>query len=280
MQLGIFAKVFSRPTVSQTLEAVADVGIRAVQFNLSVLGLPTVPDAVPAEAVAATREAVACTGVQLAAISGTFNTAHPDPAVRRVGITRFPVLCQTARALNIPVITLSSGSRHPRNMWGYHPDNGTAAAWSDSRDSLTALSAIATDHGVALAVEPEHANVLATAALAHRMLHEIGSPALGVVFDAANLIDPDLATPTGMQSAITQAVILLGPDIVLCHAKELTTGRRPVPAGAGMLPWDAIIDALDGVGFRGTLVIHGLEEPDVGAAVHTLQGALKRKQGA
>jgi sugar phosphate isomerase/epimerase len=279
MELGIFAKTFSRPTVGQTLQAAAGVGLTAVQFNLSVLGLPTVPDTVPAEAIAATREAAARTGVELAAISGTFNTAHPDPGVRKAGVARFPVLCQAASALGIPVITLSSGSRDPRNMWRYHPDNSTDAAWSDSRDSLTALAGAAAGHGITLAVEPEHANVLATAALARRMLDEIGSPALGIVFDAANLIDPALATPESMPTAITQAVTLLGPDIVLAHAKELTTGRRPVPAGAGMLPWDVITGALDGAGFGGTLVIHGLSEPDVPLAVRTVRGAMARKQG-
>ena len=40
IRLGIFAKTFARPTVEQTLQAVADAGIAAVQFNLSVLGLP------------------------------------------------------------------------------------------------------------------------------------------------------------------------------------------------------------------------------------------------
>ncbi len=279
MQLGIFAKTFPRPTAGQTLQAVADAGLAAVQFNLSVLGLPTVPDTVPAEVIAAVREAAARTGVELAAISGTFNTAHPDPAIRKAGVARFPVLCRTASALGIPVITLSSGSRDPRDMWRCHPDNSTNAAWSDSRDSLTALSAAAAEHSVTLAVEPEHANVLATAALARRMLDDIGSPALGIVFDAANLIDPDLATPESMRSVITEAVTLLGPDIVLAHAKELTAGRRPVPAGAGMLPWHVIIDALDGAGFGGTLVIHGLDEPDVSLAVRTLQAAMAPKQG-
>jgi len=280
MQLGIFAREFARPTVAQTLQAVADCGISAVQFNLSVLGLPTVPDTVPAEAVAATRDAVTRSGVRLAAISGTFNTAHPDPVVRTAGITRFPVLCETAQALGIPVITLSSGSRHPQDMWAYHPDNGTAAAWADSRDSLAALSAIAADLGVVLAVEPERSNVLATAALARRMLDEIGSPVLRIAFDAANLIDPDLATPAGIRSVITQAVTLLGLDIVLCHAKELTASRRPVPAGAGMLPWDVIIMALRDADFDGTVVIHGLAEPDVGTAVRTLRDVLAREQVA
>jgi sugar phosphate isomerase/epimerase len=279
MQLGIFAKTFSRPTVEQTLQAAADAGLTAVQFNLSVLGLPTVPDTMPAEVITATREAAARTGVELAAISGTFNTAHPDPAVRKAGVARFPVLCQTASALGIPVITLSSGSRDPQDIWHYHPDNSTDAAWSDSRDSLTALAAAAVGHGITLAVEPEHANVLATAALARRMLDEISSPALGIVFDAANLIDPDLTTPRSMRSVITQAVTLLGPDIVLAHAKELTAGRRPVPAGAGILPWDVIIDALHGAGFGGTLVIHGLHEPDVPLAARTLRDAMAGEQG-
>jgi sugar phosphate isomerase/epimerase len=280
MRLGIFAKELPRPTVAETLQAIVDVGLTAAQFNLSMLGLPTVPKSVPAAALAATREAVARSGVRLAAISGTFNTAHPDPAVRKAGVARFPVLCEAARCLDIPVITLSSGSRHPRYMWGYHPDNATAHAWSDSRDSLTALSTIAAGYGVVVAVEPEHANVLATAALARRMLDEIGAPNLSVVFDAANLIDPCFATPEGMRSIITEAVGLLGPDIVLAHAKELAPDRRPMPAGAGMLPWDVIIEALCGAGFDGTVVIHGLTEPDVRTAVHTLQSVLRNEPGA
>ena len=45
MQLGIFAKTFDRPDVASCLQAVADAGIPATQFNLSVAGLPTIPDA-------------------------------------------------------------------------------------------------------------------------------------------------------------------------------------------------------------------------------------------
>jgi sugar phosphate isomerase/epimerase len=240
-----------------------------------VLGLDTVPEIVPPEAIRATRNAVARTGVELAAISGTFNAAHPDPAVRKAGVARFPVLCDAASALGIPVITLSSGSRDPEDMWRYHPDNSSDAAWSDSHDSLAAVASIASVHGLKVAVEPEHTNVLANAAFASQMLDEIGSPALGVVFDAANLLDPDQATTDSMVSVITSAAKLLGPNILLGHAKELTRGRLPVPAGDGILPWDVIVQALDGAGFTGTMVIHGLNEPDVARAVQTLRAALR-----
>jgi hypothetical protein len=43
-----------------------------------------------------------------------------------------------------------------------------------------------------------------------------------------------------------------------------------------MLPWDLIIDTLDGAGFGGTLVIHGLNEADVPLAVRTLRYAMTR----
>ena len=75
-------------------------------------------------------------------------------------------------------------------MWRWHPDNTTAAAWADSRTTLQALAALAEDHGLTLAVEPEHSNVVATADQALVMLEEVDSPALKIVYDAANLLDP------------------------------------------------------------------------------------------
>ena len=164
MQLGIFAKTFDRPNVASCLQAVADAGIPATQFNLSVAGLPTLPDApVPNDVVDAIRAGADQAGVALAAISGTFNAAHPDSAQRQTYLARFPHLCAVARDLQIGIITLSSGSRDPHDMWRWHPDNTTPQAWADSRATLQALAALAEDYGLTLAVEPEHSNVVATA---------------------------------------------------------------------------------------------------------------------
>ena len=44
MQLGIFAKTFPRPTLEETLDAVAAHGLTQVQFNMSCMGLATLPD--------------------------------------------------------------------------------------------------------------------------------------------------------------------------------------------------------------------------------------------
>ena len=275
MRLGIFAKTYDRPEVASCLQAVADAGIPAAQFNLSVAGLPTIPDAPVADAVIhRIRAAAGHAGVALAAISGTFNAAHPDPAHRQTYLDRFPHLCAAASDLQIDIITLSSGSRDPDDMWRWHPDNTTAQAWADSRTTLQALAALAEDFGLTLAVEPEHSNVVATAEQAIMMLDQVASPALKIVYDAANLLDPDGYDPTMAADAITRDIATLGPHIALAHAKELIAHRAPAAPGAGMLPWPLIVQTLHKAGFDGTLVTHGLPETSVPLAVATLSAAL------
>lgn len=275
MQLGIFAKTFDRPDVASCLQAVADAGIPTTQFNLSVAGLPTIPDEpVPDDVVDAIRAAADQAGVALAAISGTFNAAHPDPAQRQAFLARFPHLCAVARDLQIGIITLSSGSRDPQDMWRWHPDNTTPQAWADSRTTLRALVTLAEDHGLTLAVEPEHSNVVASADQAITMLDQIGSPALKIIYDAANLLDPDCYDRAGAAAAITRDIATLGPHIALGHAKELVADRAPAAPGTGLLPWPLIVQTLYEAGFDGILVIHGLPEATVPLAVTTLEAAL------
>ncbi len=275
MQLGIFAKTFDRPDVASCLQAVADAGIPATQFNLSVAGLPTIPDEpVPDDVVDAIRAGADQAGVALAAISGTFNTAHPDPAHRQSYLARFPHLCAVARDLQIGIITLNSGSRDPDDMWRWHPDNTTPKTWADSRTTLQALATLAENHGLTVAVEPEHSNVVATADHAITMLDQIGSPALKIIYDAANLLDPDSYDPAAAAAAITRDIATLGPHIALGHAKELIADRAPAAPGTGLLPWPLIVRTLHEAGFDGTLVIHGLPEASVPHAVTTLEAAL------
>jgi sugar phosphate isomerase/epimerase len=159
-------------------------------------------------------------------------------------------------------------------MWRWHPDNTTPQAWADSRTTLQALAALAEEHGLTLAVEPEHSNVVATADQAITMLDQIGSPALKIVYDAANLLDPDGYDPAAAAAAITRDIATLGPQMALGHAKELIAHRAPAAPGAGLLPWPLIVQALHEAGFDGTLVIHGLPEASVPLALTTLEAAL------
>ena len=58
MRLGIFAKTFARPTLEETLDAVAGHGLACVQFNMACAGLPTLPEEIEPELAIGSADAM------------------------------------------------------------------------------------------------------------------------------------------------------------------------------------------------------------------------------
>ena len=57
VHLGIFAKIFPRPTLEATFQAVSSHGLNYVQFNMACAGLPTLPDRVDPDLCRRIRDA-------------------------------------------------------------------------------------------------------------------------------------------------------------------------------------------------------------------------------
>ncbi len=166
------------------------------------------------------------------------------------------------------MVTLCTGSRDPEDMWRRHPDNGTPEAWRDMRASLEPALAAAERHGVTLAFEPEHNNVVDSAAAGRRLLDEVGSPRLKVVIDAANLFSGgDLDRQAEI---LGEAFDLLGDDLVLAHAKDVRADGTIVAAGRGDLDYGLYLRLLGGAV---PVVLHGLAEDEVPGAVAFVRGA-------
>src|ERR1041384_5761189 len=190
MQLGIFAKTFVRPSLEETLDAAKANGLNCVQFNFACAGLPTLPETIEPALVRRIRSELERRSLFMAAVSGTCNLIHPDPVQRAQGLRRLQTLIRACQGLGTSVVTLCTGTRDPADMWRAHPDNNSSAAWSDLTASFAALLPIAQQQGIVLGVEPEPANVFDSAPRARRLLDELRSPALKIILDAANLLQP------------------------------------------------------------------------------------------
>ncbi len=273
MRLGIFASVFPRASVEETFDALRDYGLTSTQFDMSVVGPGPLPSEIPDALAVRVRRAAAERGVDIAALEGTFNMAHPDPAHRADGLRRFAVLAAAAPKLGTPMITLCTGTRDPENMWRRHPDNTTDAAWRDMRSTVEQAVALADAHDLVLGVEPEISNVISSADLARRLLDEVGSPRLKIIFDGANLFDvSDPSRRLSEASAVfAHAAQLLGPDIGLAHAKDISESGRFAAVAEGDLPWESFLETLRQAGFGGSVIMHGLKESQVGAALQRLR---------
>lgn len=278
MDLGIFARTFSRPDLPATLDAVVAAGLTTIQFNMALTITGTsLPDDIPLALASRVRDELARRDLTMAAVSGTYNMAHPDAAVRDAGCRRLGALIGAARTMGTSLVTLCSGSRCAEDMWRGHPDNATPEAWHDMRASIEAALGTAETYGVTLGFEPEHNNVVGDATAARRLLDELGSPPqLKVVLDPANLF-PD-GHLEHQADTIESAFELLAGDLALAHAKDLTDDGTIVAAGQGTLDYELYLSLLRRAPRAVALVMHGLREAEVPGSRAFIQAALARPQ--
>jgi sugar phosphate isomerase/epimerase len=272
MKLGIFAKTFSRPTLEELFQAIAGDGINSVQFNLSCAGLEPLPKNMPSELAQRIADSAGQAHVELSAISGTFNMAHPDPVDRRGNLIKFEVLCEVAARLRIPAVTLCTGTRDPVNMWKWHSENDCKEAWNDMVQSIEAALIAAEKNNLILAFEPESENIVNSASRARKLLDEFRNPRLRIVIDPANLISPGC----NQKEVLDEAFALLGDSIVIAHAKDRNKEFQACAAGKGILNFEYYLQGLKEIGFAGPLIMHGLEEVDVAFSGEFLRQTLAK----
>ncbi len=275
MRLGIFARTFSRPTVEGVFDAVREHQLDCVQFNMACAGLPTLPDDIAPSLAIRIHEASMSRGTEIAAVSGTYNMAHPDPEARQAGLRRLRTLASACHGMGTPVITLCTGTRDPENMWRWHPENASSQAWSDLLSSMEAALRIAEEEQVTLAFEPERANVVNTAEKGHALLATMQSSRLKVVIDPANLIVP--GDEHQMSQVLDEAFDLLGEYIVIAHAKDRGADDTFQTAGGGILDYDQYVRLLRAAAFDGPFILHGLTEEEIDAALQFLCDKLQRR---
>ena len=266
---GIFARTYAAKSADAICAQARSDGFTALQFNLFCVGLPTTPEHVPDGVADAVAGAAKSAGIELAALSGTYNMIHPDRALRARGRRGLRAVLQAARDMGVAVVTLCTGSRDAADMWRAHPGNGGVEAWADLCLELEAALATAEPLDIKLGIEPEPGNVVRDAPTARRLLDEMRSRQLGIVLDAANLLTG--VPPSAQHSVIAEATDLLGDAIVLCHAKDMAGDGTVVAAGKGVVDLASFVARVRAAGFDGALVGHGFAESEAPAVAAHLK---------
>jgi sugar phosphate isomerase/epimerase len=278
-QIGVMTTEFDAPTFEEVADRISSYSVTCVQLQLgSVLrdvptndallhGLDVLGDKITEDIAVPAREVLAARGIDVTAVDGTYNMIHPDRERRARNLDRLITLINLAPTFGTRIVTLCTGTRSDI-MWQPSDANQSDDAWRDLLDQMTVAAEAASAAGVQLAFEPEHNNVVNSARQARRLMDDVGSPALKVLMDGANLFHRgDLER---MRDHLREAFELVGADIVLAHAKDLDhdgdAGGRA--AGMGRLDYPFYLSELQAHGFDGAIVLHQLSEllPD---RVHT-----------
>ena len=256
MRLGIFAKTFPGSDPASVMQAAARSGYSCVQYNMACSGLPSMPQAIDPDYIAAIEAARRISFVESVALSGTYNMIHPDVRVRERGHTSLAVLAAAASQLSIPLVTLCTGTRDTEDQWREHPDNDSPEAWRDLCASMETAIEIADRFAIDLGIEPEMANVVNSAQKARQLIDELGSSRLKIVLDPANLFEVE--TPDSQRRIVSAAIDLLADRIVMGHAKDRAADGTFATAGTGVLDYRHYFLCLKRAGFDGPMITHGL----------------------
>ncbi|NKL75544.1 sugar phosphate isomerase/epimerase family protein [Rhizobium leguminosarum] len=272
MKLGIFAKTFEGTDPLTVLNSVGGAGFTCAQYNMACSGLAPMPEIITEAQARSVAEAARESGVEIAAVSGTFNMIHPDPAVREVGLRRLATLAERCADMSTSLITLCTGTRDPIDQWKAHADNDTPEAWQDLLGAMGAAIEIAERYDVDLGIEPELANVVNSAEKAYRLIAALKSPRIKIVLDPANLFE--VATLDEQRSIVSSAIDLLADWIVMAHAKDRNPDGSFATAGKGVLDYAHYLGRLEAIGFKGSLVTHGLSASEAAGAAAFLKNSL------
>jgi sugar phosphate isomerase/epimerase len=269
MYAAIFSRTYAMKNVAEVIGAAAMDGYAGIQVNLSSAGLASLPDMVPPGVAVQFCQEARARGIRLAALSGTYNMAHPDAKVREASRAGFQNVVSAAREMGAPIVSLCTGSRDPHDMWKFHPENDSDEAWKDLRSELELALRVAQEAGIRLAIEPEPANVIRDARAAKKILNEMACSQLGILLDAANLLTPE--TFSRQHEIIEEATGLLGGALLLAHAKDINAAGKVVAPGEGEVDLMAFTKALRRAGYDDALVAHGFAAKKAGVAAKVLR---------
>ena len=273
MRLGIFAKSFSRPSVEEAFDAALAHRLNCLHFNFASAGLSSLPEQIDPELAERIGNAALKRGIEIVGVSATFNMIDPDVKKREQGFKALGAIAGACRAIGTNFVSLCTGTRDPDDMWRAHPENNSKEAWNDLRTGVHRALALAEQHDLQLGIEPELGNVINSAPKAWQLLDEMKSPRLKIIIDGANLLQP--AQVSQPRKIWEEAFDLLHSNIVVAHAKDLKRNGAFCAAGLADLDWTLYIDLLRGIRFKGPLVLHGLVESEVDAAVGFLRKKLQ-----
>lgn len=270
MKFGVFSKIFKDYPLEEAFKRIQELNISSIQFNFANVGLNSLPKNVSEKIIQEVKQAKSKFNISIPVISGTFNTLELNNDKHIQNIQNFRTVVEAASKLNIPFVSISTGSFNQEDFWSPHPDNHTQKGWDHLYQSLDEMLKIATDNGVTIVFEPEQANVVSTAEDALRLLKHYNMSPLKILYDAANIVTP--SDINNLEGKIDTTLHQLSEHIAIAHCKDCVVTKDGIefaPVGKGNLPLKHYISKLKTY-YSGPVIMHGLEEKDIPFAINFL----------
>ncbi len=241
LNLGIRGHDIYYTDPQQIAAEVSSKGLHAVQLALakSLKNLPTDTGTLSPGYAKYINQAFGQHNVNVAVLGCYINMIHPDLTRREQLLTRFKEHIRFARDFGCSIVGSETGNVNEK--MGYTEDNFTEEGFQKVVNSVKELTDEAEEWGVIVGVEGGINHPIHTPQKMKRLLEEVNSNHLQVIFDPANFMS--MENYYNQEQVFEESFELFGDRIVAIHAKDFIIEDKwikMVPAGKGMLNYDLL----------------------------------------
>lgn len=233
MKIGARAHDFGRRSAADLAAAVKAAGFDAVQLALTkaIDGVDSFAAVTPA-VIDSVRAAFAAAAVEISILGCYVEPSLPGREERLRHVANFCLGLEHARDLGVPIAGTETTTLLPT------PENNARreGLYQGLLDSVKRMAEKAEAVGVDIGIEPVADHTLNTPELARRLLDDVGSARVKIIFDPVNMI---LADTAGDQEKVYENFFrVLGSEIRILHVKDIVfeNGAKVWrPVGQGMV---------------------------------------------
>lgn len=242
MQLGIRLHDIEKAPLQERLRIAARQGFACGHLALSkVISEYSVADSALTPGFACyLKNMFAEAGIDIAVLGCYLNLANPNEESLKKIQSRYLAHIRFASLLGAGVVGTETGAVN--EAYKFEERNHSEEALEIFIRNLRPVVEYAEKMGVIFAIEPVFKHIVCNPQRARRVLDEIGSPNLQIIFDPVNLLD--IGNYRNRELIIHEAVETLGKDIAVVHIKDFIVENEElvsVAAGTGEMDYTEII---------------------------------------
>ncbi len=242
MQLGIRLHDIKKAPLEERLEIAREQGFKCGHLALSkvISEFPTDNAALTPGLAMHLRKLFAKYDQDIAVLGCYLNLTNPNEETMKKTYARYFSNIRFASLLGAGVVGTETGAVNEE--YKFEERNHSEEALKTFIERVKPVVKCAEDFGVIFAIEPVYKHIVCNPKRARRVLDEIGSPNLQIIFDPVNLLDT--CNYENREEIFAEAIDLLGDDIAMLHLKDFVvsdTGLKSVACGTGEMDYENIL---------------------------------------
>jgi L-ribulose-5-phosphate 3-epimerase len=208
--------------------------------------------------------------IQIAVLGCYINMIHPDKVERRKGLERFKEHIRYARDFGCSIVGTETGNVNAEIF--YTTENFKEEPFQEVVESVRELVEEAEKFGVIVGIEAGVNHPIYSPKVMRRLLDDVNSNNLQVIFDPVNLLTID--NYTKQEEIFKEAFDLFGDKIVILHAKDFIVESdmlKPAAVGKGLLDYDLVMTLIKEKKPFINVLMEDTQEPFIDESVNFLR---------